>query len=339
MTSLAAGKPAPLGASYDGKGVNFALFSAHAERVELCVFDEQGNEQRFDLPARSGDIWHGWLAAAGPGLRYGYRVHGPWDPAQGHRFNPAKLLIDPSAHRVEGDLPDDERLHGGMWQPDRRDSAAVAPKSQVVDLRYDWRGDKPPRTPWGETVIYEAHVKGLTLLNPQLPEAIRGTYKALGHPAMIAYFKSLGISALELLPVAQFASEPRLQRMGLSNYWGYNPLAWFALDPRYASDPDRALDEFRDAVKALHAAGIEVILDIVLNHSAEIDLEGPTVSLRGIDNRSYYWVRGMAIITTGPGAVIRSILATPAWWSGRASVCAFGWMSAMSTAFASTSPQ
>ncbi len=291
MTSLAAGKPAPLGASYDGKGVNFALFSAHAERVELCVFDEQGNEQRFDLPARSGDIWHGWLAAAGPGLRYGYRVHGPWDPAQGHRFNPAKLLIDPSAHRVEGDLPDDERLHGGMWQPDRRDSAAVAPKSQVVDLRYDWRGDKPPRTPWGETVIYEAHVKGLTLLNPQLPEAIRGTYKALGHPAMIAYFKSLGISALELLPVAQFASEPRLQRMGLSNYWGYNPLAWFALDPRYASDPDRALDEFRDAVKALHAAGIEVILDIVLNHSAEIDLEGPTVSLRGIDNRSYYWVR------------------------------------------------
>ncbi len=143
----------------------------------------------------------------------------------------------------------------------------------------------------GETVIYEAHVKGLTLLNPQLPEAIRGTYKALGHPAMIAYFKSLGISALELLPVAQFASEPRLQRMGLSNYWGYNPLAWFALDPRYASDPDRALDEFRDAVKALHAAGIEVILDIVLNHSAEIDLDGPTVSLRGIDNRSYYWVR------------------------------------------------
>ena len=188
MTNLAAGKPAPLGASYDGKGVNFALFSAHAERVELCVFDEQGNEQRFDLPARSGDIWHGWLAAVGPGLRYGYRVHGPWDPAQGHRFNPAKLLLDPCAHRVEGDLPDDERLHGGMWQPDHRDSAAIAPKSQVVDLHYDWLGDQPPRTPWGETVIYEAHVKGLTLLNPQLPEAIRGTYKALGHPVMIAYF-------------------------------------------------------------------------------------------------------------------------------------------------------
>ncbi|MEH9405478.1 MULTISPECIES: 1,4-alpha-glucan branching enzyme [unclassified Klebsiella] len=283
MTSLAAGKPAPLGASYDGKGVNFALFSAHAERVELCVFDEQGNEQRFDLPARSGDIWHGWLAAAGPGLRYGYRVHGPWDPAQGHRFNPAKLLIDPSAHRVEGDLPDDERLHGGMWQPDRRDSAAVAPKSQVVDLRYDWRGDKPPRTPWGETVIYEAHVKGLTLLNPQLPEAIRGTYKALGHPAMIAYFKSLGISALELLPVAQFASEPRLQRMGLSNYWGYNPLAWFALDPRYASDPDRALDEFRDAVKALHAAGLNVILDWVPGHFPADDF-----ALASFDGTSLY---------------------------------------------------
>lgn len=188
-------------------------------------------------------------------------------------------------------------------------------------------------------MIYEAHVKGLTLLHPQLPEAIRGTYKALGHPVMIAYFKSLGISALELLPVAQFASEPRLQRMGLSNYWGYNPLAWFALDPRYASDPARALNEFRDAVKALHAAGIEVILDIVLNHSAEIDLEGPTVSLRGIDNRSYYWVRedGDYHNWTGCGNTLN--LSHPGWWNGRASVCASGWMSAMLTAFASTSPQ
>ncbi|HCM5146951.1 glycogen debranching protein GlgX [Klebsiella aerogenes] len=291
MTTLAAGKPTPLGASYDGKGVNFTLFSAHAERVELCVFDQQGNERRYDLPARSGDIWHGWLADARPGLRYGYRVHGPWDPAQGHRFNPAKLLLDPCAHQVAGELLDDERLHGGMYEPDARDSAAIAPKSQVVDLHYDWLDDKPPRTPWGETVIYEAHVKGLTWLHPELPEAIRGTYQALGHPLMIDYFRRLGITALELMPVAQFASEPRLQRMGLSNYWGYNPLALFALEPRYASQPQRALDEFRDAVKALHAAGIEVILDIVLNHSAEIDLEGPTVSLRGIDNRSYYWIR------------------------------------------------
>ena len=291
MTTLAAGKPSPLGASYDGKGVNFTLFSAHAERVELCVFDAQGNEQRFDLPARTGNIWHGWLPAAGPGLRYGYRVHGPWDPAQGHRFNPAKLLLDPCCHRVEGVLPDDERLHGGDLSPDRRDSAAIAPKSQVVDLRYNWQNDAPPGTPWGETVIYEAHVKGLTWLHPGLPESIRGTYKALGHPVMIDYFRTLGITALELMPVAQFASEPRLQRMGLSNYWGYNPMAMYALDPRYASEPARALDEFRDAVKALHAAGIEVILDVVLNHSAEIDLEGPTFSLRGIDNRNYYWIR------------------------------------------------
>ena len=171
MTTLAAGKPSPLGASYDGKGVNFTLFSAHAERVELCVFDAQGNEQRFDLPARTGNIWHGWLAAAGPGLLYGYRVHGPWDPAQGHRFNPAKLLLDPCCHRVEGVLPDDERLHGGDLSPDRRDSAAIAPKSQVVDLRYNWQNDAPPGTPWGETVIYEAHVKGLTWLHPGLPES------------------------------------------------------------------------------------------------------------------------------------------------------------------------
>ncbi|HHT5344703.1 glycogen debranching protein GlgX [Raoultella planticola] len=291
MTTLAAGKPSPLGASYDGKGVNFTLFSAHAERVELCVFDAQGNEQRFDLPARTGNIRHGWLPAAGPGLLYGYRVHGPWDPAQGHRFNPAKLLLDPCCHRVEGVLPDDERLHGGDLFPDHRDSAAIAPKSQVVDLRYNWQNDAPPGTPWGQTVIYEAHVKGLTWLHPGLPESIRGTYKALGHPVMIDYFRTLGITALELMPVAQFASEPRLQRMGLSNYWGYNPMAMYALDPRYASEPERALDEFRDAVKALHAAGIEVILDVVLNHSAEIDLEGPTFSLRGIDNRNYYWIR------------------------------------------------
>ena len=291
MTTLAAGKPSPLGASYDGKGVNFTLFSAHAERVELCVFDAQGNEQRFDLPARTGNIWHGWLPAAGPGLLYGYRVHGPWDPAQGHRFNPAKLLLDPCCHRVEGVLPDDERLHGGDLFPDHRDSAAIAPKSQVVDLRYNWQNDAPPGTAWGQTVIYEAHVKGLTWLHPGLPESILGTYKALGHPVMIDYFRTLGITALELMPVAQFASEPRLQRMGLSNYWGYNPMAMYALDPRYASEPARALDEFRDAVKALHAAGIEVILDVVLNHSAEIDLEGPTFSLRGIDNRNYYWIR------------------------------------------------
>ncbi|KNC90163.1 glycogen debranching protein GlgX [Trabulsiella odontotermitis] len=291
MTKLMAGAAAPLGASYDGKGVNFALFSVHAERVELCLFDDKGGEQRLPLTSRSGDIWHGYLPDAHPGLRYGFRVHGPWDPAKGHRFNPAKLLLDPCAHRVEGYPADDPLLHGGWDTPDPRDSAAVAPKAVVVDLGYDWEDDAPPATPWGNSVFYEAHVKGLTWLQPDIPEALRGTYGALGHPVMINYLKQLGITALELLPVAHFAHEPRLQRMGLSNYWGYNPLALFALEPRYAASPETALKEFRDAVKALHAAGIEVILDVVLNHSAEIDLEGPTVSLRGIDNSSYYWIR------------------------------------------------
>ncbi|HKS34881.1 MAG TPA: glycogen debranching protein GlgX [Enterobacteriaceae bacterium] len=291
MTRLTAGSPTPLGAHHDGNGVNFTLFSAHAERVELCLFDAEGNEQRFDLPERSGDIWHGYFAGLKPEQRYGYRVHGPWEPAQGHRFNPAKLVIDPCARRVEGHLPDDPLLHGGYHAPDPHDSAARVPKSVVVDTRYDWEEDAPPRTPWGKTVIYEAHVKGLTYLHPAIPEAIRGRWQALAHPAMIAHLQRLGITALELLPVTHFASEPRLQRLGLSNYWGYNPLAHFALHPDYASSPENGLNEFRDAVKALHKAGIEVILDVVLNHSAEIDLDGPTVSLRGIDNRSYYWIR------------------------------------------------
>lgn len=291
MTQLAIGKPAPLGAHYDGQGVNFTLFSAHAERVELCVFDANGQEHRYDLPGNSGDIWHGYLPDARPGLRYGYRVHGPWQPAEGHRFNPAKLLIDPCARQIDGEFKDNPLLHAGHNEPDYRDNAAIAPKCVVVVDHYDWEDDAPPRTPWGSTIIYEAHVKGLTYLHPEIPVEIRGTYKALGHPVMINYLKQLGITALELLPVAQFASEPRLQRMGLSNYWGYNPVAMFALHPAYACSPETALDEFRDAIKALHKAGIEVILDIVLNHSAELDLDGPLFSLRGIDNRSYYWIR------------------------------------------------
>ena len=291
MTQLAIGKPTPLGAHYDGQGVNFTLFSAHAERVELCVFDANGQEHRYDLPGHSGDIWHGYLPDARPGLRYGYRVHGPWQPAEGHRFNPAKLLIDPCARQIVGEFKDNPLLHAGHSDPDYRDNAAIAPKCVVVVDHYDWEDDAPPRTSWGSTIIYEAHVKGLTYLHPEIPVEIRGTYKALGHPVMINYLKQLGITALELLPIAQFASEPRLQRMGLSNYWGYNPVALFALHPAYACSPDTALDEFRDAVKALHKAGIEVILDIVLNHSAELDLDGPLFSLRGIDNRSYYWIR------------------------------------------------
>ena len=291
MISLTVGSASPLGAEVQSGGVNFSLFSAHAERVELCLFDAEGNEQRVDLPARSGDIWHGFLPGAKAGQRYGYRVHGPWQPAQGHRFNPAKLLLDPCARRVEGEAVDSPLFHAGFDEPDPHDSAPLGLRSVVVNDAFDWEGDNAPRTPWGNSVIYEAHVKGLTWLHPDIPQAIRGTYKALAHPVMIAWFKQLGITALELLPIAHFAHEQRLQRLGLSNYWGYNPLALFTLHPAYAHDPEQAINEFRTAVKALHAAGIEVILDIVLNHSAETDLAGPTFSQRGIDNRSYYWIR------------------------------------------------
>lgn len=291
MISLTAGSASPLGAEVQSGGVNFSLFSAHAERVELCLFDAEGNEQRVDLPARSGDIWHGFLPGVKAGQRYGYRVHGPWQPAQGHRFNPAKLLLDPCARRVEGEAVDSPLFHAGFDEPDPHDSAPLGLRSVVANDAFDWEGDKAPRTPWGNSVIYEAHVKGLTWLHPDIPQAMRGTYKALAHPVMIAWFKQLGITALELLPIAHFAHEQRLQRLGLSNYWGYNPLALFALHPAYAHDPEQAINEFRAAVKALHAAGIEVILDIVLNHSAETDLAGPTFSQRGIDNRSYYWIR------------------------------------------------
>lgn len=292
MSSLLEGRPEPSGASYDGKGINFTLFSHFAERVELCLFDAEGNETRYDLPARSGDIWHGYLPAATPGQLYGYRVHGPWQPQQGHRFNPAKLLVDPCAREVIGEVTDDPRFQCGIEEPDGEDSAAIAPKSVVVIDDFDWGDDQPPRVPWGSTVIYEAHVRGLTKLHPDIPEEIRGTYAALGHPVMIDYFQRLGITALELLPVAYFASEPRLLRLGLTNYWGYNPLATYALDARYASGVDQLhpLNEFQQAVKALHSAGIEVILDVVFNHTAELEETGPTLSKRGVDNKSYYWL-------------------------------------------------
>ncbi len=292
MTPLREGLPAPRGASYDGKGVNFTLFSQHAERVELCLFDASGVETRVDLPARSGDIWHGYLPACKPGQRYGYRVHGPWQPRQGQRFNPAKLLLDPCAHDVEGEVTDDPCFQSGGEQPDATDSGPRAPKGVVRADDFDWGDDVAPRVPWGSTVIYEAHVRGLTKQHPDIPEALRGTYAALGHPVMIDYFQRLGITSLELLPVACFASEPRLLRMGLSNYWGYNPLACYALEGRYASCEENPRQEFQQAVKALHQAGIEVILDVVFNHTAELEEDGPTLSMRGIDNQSYYWLDG-----------------------------------------------
>ena len=288
--TLLPGRAEPPGASYDGKGVNFTLFSRHAERVELCLFNE-GQERRFELTARTGDIWHGYISALKPGQRYGFRVYGPWAPERGHRFNPAKLLVDPCARAVEGEVTDDARMYGGIDRPDEQDNAAVAPKSLVVAEDFDWEGDIAPRTPWGNTVIYEAHVRGLTQRHPEIPESLRGTYAALGHPVMVDYLRHLGITTLELLPVAHFASEPRLQRLGLSNYWGYNPFALWAVDPRYASQESvTPLQEFQQAVKNLHAAGIEVVLDVVFNHTAELEEIGPTLSLRGVDNASYYWL-------------------------------------------------
>lgn len=292
MVELTPGLAAPLGAYYDGNGINFTLFSAHATQVELCLFDAQYRETRLPLPARSGDIWHGYLPGGELGQRYGFRVHGPFEPHLGLRFNANKLLLDPAARAVEGPVGDHVHLHGGYDQPDQQDSAPLMPKCVVIDESYDWQDDRPPATPWGKTVIYEAHVRGLTLTHPEIPAVLRGSFAALGHPAMIAYFKRLGITTLELLPVQQHTTEPRLQRLGLINYWGYNVLAPFAPDNRYSSlsTGTTPLREFRDAVKALHRAGIEVILDVVFNHSAELDVDGPTLSLRGIDNPSYYWL-------------------------------------------------
>ncbi|MFD1800847.1 glycogen debranching protein GlgX [Mixta tenebrionis] len=293
MSYLSAGKPAPLGATWDGDGVNFTLFSQHAQRVELCLFNAKGEESRYDLPKRTGDIWHGYFPELAPGQRYGYRVHGPWAPEQGHRFNPAKLLIDPCARAVEGGVPDSALLNGGEWQRDESDSAAAAPKSVVATAdNFNWGDDTAPRVPWGNTVIYEAHVRGLTQRHPEIPEMQRGTYAALGHPAIVNYLQQLGITTLELQPIAQFADEPRLQQLGLRNYWGYNPYALWAVEPRYACGEGGVspLQEFQQAVKALHRAGIEVVLDIVLNHTAELEEFGPTLSLRGVDNASYYWL-------------------------------------------------
>lgn len=292
MNRVLPGRSAPAGAVMDDNGVNFTLFSRHAERVELCLFDEQGVETRRDLPGRTGDIWHGYLAGIGPGQRYGYRVHGPWQPQQGHRFNPFKLLVDPCALAIEGGVPDDTRFQCGDSEMDQRDSGPVAPKSVVLSGDFNWEGDSAPRVPWGETVIYEAHVRGLTQRHPGIPPEIRGTYAALGHPVVTDYLKRLGITSLELLPIACFADEPRLQRAGLTNYWGYNPLAPWAVDARYASGANGAdpRSEFQQAVKSLHLAGIEVILDVVFNHTAELEETGPTLSGRGVDNKSYYWL-------------------------------------------------
>jgi isoamylase len=291
--SLDAGAPHPLGAYWNGSGTNFAIFSANADRVVLCLFDAHGIERtRLALPSRTGDIWHGFLPAefAGPGTLYGYRVHGPYQPVAGHRFNPAKLLVDPAALALAGELAWHPALGAATADdgraPDGTDSAPYVPKCRIVDPAFEWGGVRAPHVPWRDTIVYELHVKGYTQLHPRVPPEQRGKYLGLVHPAVIDHLQRLGITTVELMPCHAWVSEHFLVQRGLTNYWGYNPLAWFAPDARYAVvDP---VVEFKGMVRGLHAAGFEVILDVVFNHTAEGNERGPTLSLRGIDNATYY---------------------------------------------------
>jgi isoamylase len=294
------GLPYPLGATWDGTGVNFALFSEHATKVELCLFDgpDAARETyRVPLPEQTDEVWHGYFPDVKPGQLYGYRVHGPYDPARRHRFNPNKLLLDPYAKTVGRDLTWDDRLFGYLTGDPRldlsfddRDSAPFAPLGLVVDPAFTWGDDRPPRTPWHQTVIYELHVKGFTKRLPGVPEALRGTYAGLASEAAVRHLLDLGVTAVELMPVHYHADEPFLVHRGLKNYWGYSTLGYFAPEPRYASarQPYFAVAEFKSMVRTLHAAGLEVILDVVYNHTVEGNHLGPTLSLRGIDNGSYY---------------------------------------------------
>ncbi len=288
------GRRYPLGSSYDGTGTNFALFSEAAERVELCLFDADGTERRVELVEVDGSVWHGYLPGVEPGQRYGYRVHGPYDPARGVRCNPNKLLLDPYAKAVDGDVRWDRAVYDYDFEdPDRMseaDSAPFVPKAVVVNPFFDWGNDRPPRVPYHETVIYEAHVKGLTWQHPQIPQELRGTYAGIAHPEMIKHLRTLGVTAIELMPVHQFVDDHRLVDAGKRNYWGYNTIGYFAPHHAYSSmgRNGQQVQEFRGMVKALHAAGIEVILDVVYNHTAEGNHLGPTLSFRGIDNRAYY---------------------------------------------------
>ena len=288
------GKAYPLGATYDGSGTNFALFSEVAEKVELCLFDADGTETRYRLPEVDGFIWHGFLPTIEPGQRYGYRVHGPHDPAEGNRCNPNKLLLDPYAKAIDGTFAWDQSLFGyNFGDPDSRndeDSAASMPKSVVVNPFFDWGVDRPPQREYADSFIYEAHVKGLTQTHPDIPDAMRGTYSAIAHPAIIDHLKALGVTAIELMPVHHFANDSTLIDKGLSNYWGYNTIGFFAPDAKYSSSstPGGQVQEFKAMVRTLHEAGIEVILDVVYNHTAEGNHLGPTVSMRGIDNAAYY---------------------------------------------------
>jgi len=294
-----AGSPFPQGATWDGKGTNFALFSESSESVELCLFDrseDQHESQRIRLRERTNGVWHIYLPDVGPGQLYGWRVYGPYEPEQGLRFNPNKLLLDPYAKAIGRELTWDDSLFGYPIGEDdlafdERDSAPFAPLGIVVDDAFDWGDDKPPATQWHDTVIYEAHVRGLSMRHPDVPEEIRGTYAAIGSPPIIEHLTKLGITAIELLPIHYFLDDRHLQEKGLHNSWGYNTLGFFAPHRSYAATKGHPADvvrEFREMVKALHKAGIEVILDVVYNHTAEGNQMGPTISFRGIDNLAYY---------------------------------------------------
>ncbi|MET7866309.1 glycogen debranching protein GlgX [Micromonospora taraxaci] len=290
------GERYPLGATYDGMGTNFAIFSEVAERIELCLFDEwdTGAERRVELREVDAYVWHAYLPGIEPGQRYGYRVHGPYDPANGLRCNPHKLLIDPYAKAIDGDIQWDPAVYDyDMNEPERMnetDSAPFMPKSVVVNPYFDWGNDKPPRTPYHHSVIYEAHVRGLTMQHPDIPEELRGTYAGIASPPMIDYLTRLGVTAIELMPVHQFVHDHRLNDLGLRNYWGYNTIGFFAPHHGYSAlgRTGQQVQEFRGMVKALHAAGIEVILDVVYNHTAEGNHLGPTLSFKGVDAPSYY---------------------------------------------------
>ncbi|MGW3309589.1 glycogen debranching protein GlgX [Streptomyces sp. NPDC001073] len=284
------GRPFPLGASYDGAGTNFALFSEVAERVDLVLVGDDGSHRGVRLTEADGFVWHGYLPDIGPGQRYGYRVHGPWHPGAGHRCNPAKLLLDPYATAVDGQIDNDPSLYERSAGPAPGDSAGHGMLGVVTDPAFDWGDDRPPRRPYSDTVIYEAHVKGLTRTHPEVPEELRGTYAGLAHPAVVEHLVQLGVTAVELMPVHQFVQDGVLQDRGLSNYWGYNTIGFFAPHNAYAAHRERGrqVTEFKAMVKALHAAGLEVILDVVYNHTAEGNEQGPTLSFRGIDNASYY---------------------------------------------------
>ncbi|OUC94070.1 glycogen debranching protein GlgX [Streptosporangium minutum] len=294
MREVWPGEPYPLGGTWDGVGTNFSVFSEVAERVELCLFGDDGSEERVDLPEVDGFVWHGYFPGITPGQRYGYRVHGPHEPSHGHRCNPSKLLLDPYAKAVEGDLAWDEALFSyAFTDPTERnddDSAPFMPKNVVVNPFFEWGDDRLPRTPYHQTVIYEAHVRGLTMRHPAVPEEQRGTYAALGHPAVIEHLLSLGVTAVELMPVHQFVPEHAMVARGLTNYWGYNTIGYLAPHNAYSSSGQRGEQvlEFKAMVRALHEAGIEVILDVVYNHTAEGDHMGPTLGFRGIDNAAYY---------------------------------------------------